>query len=144
VILRQFSHILSILGVYGFNRPAFHYKLRGTIINRKGGVAMKIKDRILLAAVAGTVANAAASVIDRGTTKFGLNQRTWSQRDKNLVVSNNYEKSKAADFAGAMVKELLSVLGAVPLVYAHTATGKDKSLVKGMMYGGLTWIDYMD
>ena len=99
-----------------------------------------IKDRMLLGAVAGTLGTAAAYLVDTILKKTGYEQRTWAERGKNLVVSRAFDSHKAATVSGVFVTEVIGVLAAVPLVYLHTFTGRDKPLLKGTIYGGMMWL----
>jgi hypothetical protein len=101
----------------------------------------KIKDPIILGAVAGFIGNCAktaGSLFNRHV--LHKSSTTYAEIAGGLFMTEKERRTKTGRFVGETADFLLGSLLGIPLVYLLRYTGKDKAAVKGAGYGHFAWI----
>jgi len=97
---------------------------------------LKIKDRILLGAVAGLTGAIVKTVIDEVSHNNKLSQRSFRETAAGVWVKKNSEaKSLQGQVLGGLLDLGMSIAGGVGTVYLLTETGRDQLITKGLISG---------
>jgi hypothetical protein len=100
----------------------------------------KIKDRILLGALSGTIASVAGRILNKFNFKKGLTDIRYNPMAAQLFLSKKKSKSPQGVFLGSIVNNINTAVNGIGLTYFLSATGKDHLLLKGMGAGAFSWI----
>jgi hypothetical protein len=97
---------------------------------------VKIKDRILLGVISGTIGNTVKTVIDEVSLRKKISQRSFRETAAGVWVS---KKSEASNLEGQILGGLLDfglgTLGGIGVVHLLSKTGKDQLITKGVLSG---------
>lgn len=97
---------------------------------------LKIKDRIILGAIAGLAGNVVKTIIDEISLKKKISQRSFRSTAAGVWVS---KKSEATNLNGQILGSLLDsgmgTLGGIGIVFLLTKTGRDHIVTKGLISG---------
>ncbi|MHB8124612.1 MAG: hypothetical protein ACYDEJ_03045 [Desulfitobacteriaceae bacterium] len=100
----------------------------------------KIKDRILLGAISGTLSAYVARIINRFNYKKGLTDIRYNPMAAELFLRKKASKSAQGVLLGAIINNINVAVNGIALTYLLSATGKDYKLLKGMGAGAFSWI----
>ncbi|MDD2496803.1 MAG: hypothetical protein PHY90_01505 [Desulfitobacteriaceae bacterium] len=97
---------------------------------------MKIKDRILLGVIAGTIGNTVKTVIDEVSLRKNISQRSFRETAAGVWVSKQSEASNIkGQILGGLFDFGLGSLGGIGIVHMLSKTGKDQLITKGILSG---------
>jgi hypothetical protein len=97
---------------------------------------MRIKDRVLLGFIAGTIGNVVKTATDELSLRKKISQRSFRETAAGVWVS---KQSEASNYKGQILGGLfdfgISSLGGIGIVHLLSKTGKDHLLSKGILSG---------
>ncbi len=101
---------------------------------------VKIKDRILLGTLGGTLSAFAARILNRINYNKGLTDIRYNQLAAHLMLPKSKTKTTSGILLGAIVNNINVAANGVMLTYILSATGKDHAILKGMGAGAFSWV----
>jgi len=99
----------------------------------------KIKDRIILGAIAGFGGNLIKTIIGRSAMKIGLSELNGQERAAGMLVPGHKIATSHGRLVGYIADNVIAGTLGVATVYALSITGKDKAIVKGALSGQAAW-----
>lgn len=97
-----------------------------------------VKDRVILSVIAGLAGVAAKQGVNLGLRKLGMSNVGYSTMAASLFVDK--KRSAGSNILGYIADGVIGTSLGLPLTYIMGYTGRDRSLVKGALYGGITWV----
>lgn len=99
----------------------------------------KIKDRLLLGAVAGIGANIVKNIISRTAMKLGLAEIGMPERAAGILVPSHKITTPGGKVVGHLADHIIAIMLGTATVYTLSVTGKDRPVIKGMLAGQVAW-----
>ena len=100
---------------------------------------VKIKDRLILGAVAGLGGNLAKLAIERIAMKMNLAELSGPERAAGMLVAGHKTATTEGKIVGCITDSIISVVLGTATVYALSVAGKDKAVIKGALIGKVAW-----
>lgn len=102
---------------------------------------MKIKDPLVLGAVAGTIANLVKLLGNElGMKSLKISKASYPQMAAGLFMTKKERKKPAGQVVGTLADLAVGGLMGIPLVYLLRYTGRDYAALKGLSYGHFAWV----
>jgi len=99
----------------------------------------KIKDRVILGAIAGLGGNLIKTIIGRSAMKMGLAELNGRERAAGMLVPGHKIATTQGRMIGYIADNVIASILGVATVYALSITGKDKAITKGTLSGQAAW-----
>lgn len=100
----------------------------------------KIKDRILLGAITGTLVSAPLQVFDIWLDKRGITDVNYGPSAAKIFLTKNKTKTTGGRIIAAAINTVNTGAVATAIAYTLSLTGKDNAMVKGAGIGALMWV----
>ena len=102
---------------------------------------MKIKDPLVLGAIAGTIANLAKLLGNEfGMKSLKISKASYPEMAAGLFMTKKERKKPVGQVVGALADLAVGGLMGIPLVYLLRYTGRDYAALKGLGYGHFAWV----
>ena len=96
----------------------------------------KIKDRVFLGIIVGTIANLPKILIDEISQSIKISQRSFRETAAGVWVSNqNQAASSKGQLLGHILDFGMAMFGGIQMVNLFSKTGKDHVVAKGLFLG---------
>ncbi|MGI6711157.1 MAG: hypothetical protein ACOX4L_00150 [Bacillota bacterium] len=97
---------------------------------------MRIKDRVLLGFIAGTIGNTFKTTIDELSLRKRISKRSFRETAAGVWVSKKCEASNyKGQILGGLIDFGMSSIGGIGIVHLLSKTGKDHLVSKGILSG---------
>ncbi|MFA7468184.1 MAG: hypothetical protein WCY82_07960 [Desulfotomaculaceae bacterium] len=100
---------------------------------------IKIKDRLILGAIAGLGGNLIKLSIGKAAMKMNLAEVGGPERAAGMLVPGHKIVTTEGKVVGYIADSVIAGLLGVTTVYALSITGKDKAITKGALSGEAAW-----
>ncbi|NLX90178.1 MAG: hypothetical protein GXZ07_01055 [Firmicutes bacterium] len=102
---------------------------------------MKIKDPLVLGAIAGAIANLAKLLGNEfGMKTLKISQASYPEMAAGLFMTKKERRKPVALVVGTLADLTIGGIMGVPLVYILRYTGRDFAPIKGIGYGLFAWV----
>jgi len=99
----------------------------------------KVKDRLLLGALAGIICGIPGRLVNDFEYDRGLTDVKYGQMAANLFLPKNKLNTKEARIVGSLTNHTSISLMGITLCYLLSATGRDNAALKGAGIGAAAW-----
>ncbi len=93
---------------------------------------IKIKDRIILGIISGVLAGIPGRLMNAAEYKFNLTDVKYGQMATNLFLPKKKINTPEGRFIASLVNHIMISMTGTITTYVLSATGRDKSIVKGI------------
>jgi multidrug transporter EmrE-like cation transporter len=100
----------------------------------------KIKDRLLLGVIAGTLASIPGRVLNKIEFEAGLTDSRYEQMAALLLVNKKDAHKNPGKVIGKIVNGLLADAVGIATTYTLSTTGRDYAIFKGIGITSLAWL----
>jgi hypothetical protein len=100
----------------------------------------KIKDRIVLGAVTGTVVSIPMQLLDVYLNKHGMTDVAYGPTAAKLFLKKKQTRTLGGRVVSAAVNAVNTGAVGTSIVYMLSLSGKDKAVIKGAGIGALMWV----